>query len=341
MVQRLISTFQFFLIILVLGSCSKNRLDVDIETVSIPDVKFQRLENDVFDINSQNITQKTAEIKAKYGFFYERYLSSFITAGGTMDSLYQTNILNFVNDKDMRETNAYIKKTFMQSDLDAMETDIINGIKRFHYFFPKKKLPIYLTTCISGFNYAVANSDSTLAIGLDMYLGENAPFYKMLNLPAYRTRVMNKNYIPTDLMRGWVLNAFDTDVPTNTLIHHTIFYGKIYFAVKTLIPDAHDSIVIGYSTPQMAYCKANEKNIWGFMAEKNRLYENNMRTVQELTGEGPFTSAISKDCPPGIAKWIGWQIVKSYMENNENVSMEELMNEKDPQKILSKSKYRP
>jgi uncharacterized protein YjaZ len=77
------------------------------------------------------------------------------------------------------------------------------------------------------------------------------------------------------------------------------------------------------------------------MAEKNRLYENNMRTVQELTGEGPFTSAISKDCPPGIAKWIGWQIVKSYMKNNENVSLEELMNEKDAQKILNKSKYRP
>jgi len=66
-----------------------------------------------------------------------------------------------------------------------------------------------------------------------------------------------------------------------------------------------------------------------------------MRTVQELTGEGPFTSAISKDCPPGIAKWIGWQIVKSYMEKNENVTLEQLMNEKDAQKILSKSKYRP
>lgn len=327
--------------VVTLTSCSKNRLDVDLETVTIPDIKFQHLENDLFKLKAANITEQTKTLKSNYGMFYERYLSSFINAKGTFDSLYEPNVLKFVNDKDMLETHAYIKKTFNEEDFKNIEQQVTDGVKRFHYFFPKRKLPIYLTTCMSGFNYAIAYSDSTLAVGLDMYLGEEAPFYKMLNLPQYRTRIMNKNYIPTDLMRGWLLNEFDNDVPTNTLIHHTIFYGKILFAVHALIPEAKDSTIFGYSPAQMDYCSKYEKNLWGYMAEKNRLYENNMRTVQELTGEGPFTSAISKECPPGIAKWVGYQIVKSYMEKNETVTLEQLMHEKDAQKILSKSKYRP
>jgi hypothetical protein len=71
------------------------------------------------------------------------------------------------------------------------------------------------------------------------------------------------------------------------------------------------------------------------------LYENNLKTIQELTSDGPFTGAISKDCPPRIAMWMGWQIIKSYLKNNKDVSLNELMAENDVQKILNKSKYRP
>jgi len=341
MFPKSIHTLLFLSFMWLTSSCTKNRFDVDIETVSIPEVKFQHLENDLFLVTQKNISEKTKELIKSYGPFYERYLTSFINRGGTADSLYEQSVLSFINDKDMKQTHQYIKKQFNDNDFKTLEGHVVNGIKRFHVFFPKRKTPQYFTTCISGFNYAIAYSDSTLAVGLDMYLGHEAPFYKMLNLPQYKTQIMNKNYIPSDLMRGWMLNEFDNDVPVNTLVHHTVFYGKIFFAVKALVPEVEDSVIIGYTTKQMEYCKKYEKNLWGYMAEKNRLYENNMRTVQELTGEGPFTSAISKDCPPGIAKWIGWQIVKSYMEKNENVTLEQLMNEKDAQKILSKSKYRP
>ncbi len=341
MLQNTIKASSLLFISLVFCNCSHNRMEVDIETVSIPQIKFQRLEKDIFLITKDNIIAKTVEIKKNYGMFYERYLSSFINRGGTMDSLYEQSVLGFVNDKDMIGVFALIGKTFSDDDTKNLERQITDGAKRFHYFFPKRKLPIYITTCMSGFNYSVANSDSTLAIGLDMYLGTDAEFYKMLELPQYRTQTMNKTYIPSDMMRGWLLNDFDNDAAVNTLVHHTIFYGKLYFAVKALMPEVEDSVIIGYTSKQMQYCQQNEKNLWGYMAEKNRLYENNMRIVQELTVEGPFTSAISKECPPGIAKWMGWQIVKSYMDKNETVTLEQLMNEKDAQKILSKSKYRP
>jgi hypothetical protein len=39
--------------------------------------------------------------------------------------------------------------------------------------------------------------------------------------------------------------------------------------------------------------------------------------------------------------WAGWQIVKSCMKNNKDVTLQQLMGDQDAQKILNKSKYRP
>lgn len=48
-----------------------------------------------------------------------------------------------------------------------------------------------------------------------------------------------------------------------------------------------------------------------------------------------------KDAPASLGKWIGWQIVRKYMEKILTVTLEKLMNESDAQKILNDSKYKP
>jgi hypothetical protein len=174
-----------------------------------------------------------------------------------------------------------------------------------------------------------------------MYLGQKNQFYKMLQWPQYQVRVLSKEYMLPNLIRGWLITEFDNTEPVNNLLSHMVFYGKIFYTCDALMPDLHDSLKIAYTKQQLDYCHKYEKNLWGFFAQENRLYENNLKTVTEFTTEGPFTGSISKECPPRIAMWIGWQIVKSYMNNNEKVSLSDLMKEADAQKILNKSKYRP
>ena len=41
------------------------------------------------------------------------------------------------------------------------------------------------------------------------------------------------------------------------------------------------------------------------------------------------------------AAWLGWQIVRKYMEENPKVTLAQLMAEKNAQKILTESKYKP
>ncbi len=323
-----------------LTQCRHNVLDIDTSKIEMEPIVFKRLDKDVFLLTPENANQKMQEYQGKYSTFYTRYVSSILNNGGQMDSLYSQTLLRFINNKDIHTAYTDLTKTYSDNDIELLGDDMTEVIKRFKVFFPKRKTPKQYVTFMSGFHYNIVYVDSTLGIGLDMFLGENNMFYSMMQLPKFRTRTMNKEHVLSSAVRGWVITEFDNADPVNNLLNHMIFYGKIFYVCDALMPDVQDSIKMGYTTAQMNYLDKYEKNVWGFFVTDNKLYDNDMKLVSEFTSDGPFTRAISKECPPRVAMWLGRQIVKSYMEHNE-VSLEDLMNEKDAQKILSKSKYKP
>lgn len=337
MLQRFVNCLMF---LLLFTACKRDKLDVDISEVNIPPVTLYRLDKELFSVNEKNFDAKTNLLRSQLGSYYEHYLASFLNREGSRDSLYRPKLFAFISDKDIRTCRKMVETVYTDEKLMAINEELNNSVKRFKYHFPHRKLPSKFVTCLNGWNFAAAYTDSCLVTGLDMYLGDTCVFYQMLQYPQYRTRYMNEQNLLPDLLRAWMITEFDNNSPTNNLLSHTVFYGKIYYAVNALMPGIHDSLLMAYTGPQINYCKEYERKLWGYFAEKNRLYENNMRQVQELTAEGPFTGAISKECPPRIAMWIGLQIVRSYMKNNE-ASLEDLMTEQDAQKILNKSKYRP
>jgi hypothetical protein len=335
-------SFLFIIVaLLILPACSTDPLEVDVTDVETKPLKVFRLEDDLFNLASTDFNKQTVINRNKYGSLYDHYLMTFLNRGGSSDTLYKPSVLNYIRDKDVNEAYAYIKKLYPDEELKSIGEQADLCVKRFRFHFPGMKVPDKLVTCQSGWNYSFAYMDSTFLVALDMYLGDTAKFYKMLRLPQYQTRKMRKENILPDIARGWLLTEFDKSEPENSLLYHTIFYGKLFYGVEALLPETEDSLIIGYSSKQMKYCEEYEKNLWSYFAEKNRLYEVNLQTLREFTTEGPFTGAIHKECPPRIAMWVGWQIVRSYMKNNKKTTLLELMNEKDAQKILSKSKYRP
>lgn len=324
-----------------LTSCKHNQLDIDTSNIVLEPITFKRLDRDVFSLTPENSQLKMGEFEKKYSTFYMRYISSIVNNGGKIDSLYSQTLLRFITNKDIQTAYNDLNKTYSDNDIELIGDEMTEAVKRFKVFFPKRKTPKQFVTFMSGFQYNVVYVDSTLGIGLDMYLGSKNPFYSMMQLPNFRTRTMNKEHVLSDAVRGWVITEFDNADPVNNLLNHMIFYGKIFYICDGLLPNVQDSIKMGYTTAQMQYCNTYEKNLWGFFAKDNKLYDNDLKLVSEFTSDGPFTRAISKECPPRIAMWLGKQIVKSYMEHNSEVTVEDLMNEKDAQKILSKSKYKP
>ena len=57
--------------------------------------------------------------------------------------------------------------------------------------------------------------------------------------------------------------------------------------------------------------------------------------------ERPSIPEIGNKCPGRIGQWLGWKIVKAYMKNNPDVSLADLMAEKDAKKIFDHSRFKP
>jgi hypothetical protein len=328
------------LLISTLSSCSHNKLkDVDISGVKITLVKLLRMDEDVFLTKPDAFKQEAQKMKVKYGNFYNSFIFDVINHGEEHDSVYKALGL-FVQDKDMKEVFSQSRKVFRDNEIESIENQLTDGLKHLKYHLPQTVLPKQYVSFISGFNYNITTMDSTLGIGLDMYLGSDNKYYQMLQYPKYKVRCMNTNYVVSDAIKGWLIHCYDKNEQLNNLLNHMIFYGKLYYALDAALPDVEDSIKIQYNTVQMKYCKSYQKNLWAYFTEQNRLYNNDLKELAPLISDGPFTSAISKECPPRIAMYVGWQVVRAYMNKNADVTVEKLMNT-DAQTILSKSKYKP
>jgi hypothetical protein len=81
--------------------------------------------------------------------------------------------------------------------------------------------------------------------------------------------------------------------------------------------------------------------MWQFLVEHNLLFSSEQLTKRKLTGEAPFTSYFSKESPGRAAVWLGFRIIESYMMNNNNTSLADIMKDTDIQGILEKARYNP
>jgi uncharacterized protein YjaZ len=95
--------------------------------------------------------------------------------------------------------------------------------------------------------------------------------------------------------------------------------------LDALLPNTADSIKTGYTANQLEGCIKNEKSIWSFFVQGNLLFEREPSIVSPYVTDGPKTQEISEAAPGNIGTFIGWQIVKKWMQANPKTSLEQLM----------------
>jgi uncharacterized protein YjaZ len=109
-----------------------------------------------------------------------------------------------------------------------------------------------------------------------------------------------------------------------------------------LLPEYNDAEKIGYLPEQITWCQENESYIWRYFIEKELLYSTDSKLPNRFTNVAPFSKfylEIDNESPGRVGQWIGWQIVRSFMQNNK-VSMQEMI-KMDAKELFEKSKYKP
>lgn len=319
-------------------ACGGDPLNVDVSSVNIPPVTIDRLEQDIFAADTSDISGFTKKMEKKYGRFYSIFISTIINNGGIADSSYGFRLKQFISDKDMKDV--YSNCITSYPDLEEVEHSLEDVFKRYKYYFPERSLP-KVVSMMSGFNQSTVYADSTLALGLEMYLRHDNKFYQMLGMPRYRSLFMNKENLVPDATRIWMMNEFQYNMDKNDFLSEIVYMGKIMYLTDALLPNVNDTVKMQYTQKQLDYCTQNEFNVWSYFAAQKLLYTTDHAEIMKYTADGPFTAAFSKESAPRIGYWIGWQIVRQYMNNHPELTLPQLMEEKDAQMLLTKSKYKP
>lgn len=325
--------------IMLLASCSHNPLDVDVSNIHIPPVKIDRMEKDMFSMNPDSINEYTPVMLKKYGPFYSNLVISFINDAGIRDSTYAASLKRFITDKDMRHAYDSCEKDY--PDMSFLENSLTNAFKHYKYYFPDSALP-RVVTVMTGFNYAMIYYNKTLAIALERYLGAKNAFYDMLQYPMYKKVRMSKDYMLCDAVYGWLESIFKPNEDKNDMLSQIVHEGKIMYMEDALLPKVNDTLKIQYTAKQLQWCKENEFNMWAYIIQQKMLYSTDQVEIAKFTNDGPFTPMFNKDfCPARTGNWIGWRIVRSYMKNNPDVTIPQLMAQKSADYILQRSGYKP
>lgn len=330
-----------FLLVLAQFACT-NKKTVDVSDIKV-DITIQRFDQDFVSLRPNTLTAKLPQLQKKYGAFYTDYFEKILNVGSVADTQYYATVREIIKGNAFmdlqKETDSIYPK------LNKIEQDIEIAYQHIKYYYPKTKVP-KIITYISGFQVQTPIGSDYVGIGLDMFLGAKSKFYPALveTVPNY----ISKRFTPENITprvvevvaREDMFPALNKDV---SLLAKMVYNGKIMYFMDKVCPDLADSIKIGFSSQQMDWAIKNQQDIWGYFLESNLLYETDYFKIQKYISEAPFTPGIGNqnESAPKLGVFIGWEIVRKYMEENPEITLQQLMLEKDEQKILRLSRYHP
>lgn len=309
--------------------------------IPVPDygVKLSvfRLDSAIFLVEDKELSLSVNTIYNELSSFADVYFRGIIRAGDTTLASFYNNLSMFKNDNDMSQTfkDAYAVYQNFTPYLNKLN-DAFNYYK---FYFPDKHIP-KIVPCITGYNYAILAADSVLGLGLEMFMGKNYKYYAMIGFPLYKAVIMDSLHLVSEAVKGWVQTEFFEDKEDEDLLTKMITAGKILFITEALLPNFEDHIIIGYTPEQWKWCEENRVNMWAHWVDKQLLYSTVTKDIIKYLNEGPFTPGFPRESPSRTGAWMGWMIVKKYMQNQNQIDLKKLINT-DAKTILKQSKFKP
>lgn len=313
--------FQFLWVLLFFISCQKEtQNNIDISNIEA-NFKVFRFEQDFYSNKGQNLV----ELKEKFPLLFP---------DETTDSIW----ISKINNPDELELFQETQKKY--NSLLHIEEELSNLFKHIKYYNPSFLAPNVITILSNiDYTYRTIYIDNLLFISLDVYLGGDHPFYS--DYPSYIRKNNTDERIVVDVASN-IINSTISFSNNRSFLAKMIHEGKKMYLLDLYLPSKSDPIKIGYSKDKFDWATINEEQVWRYFIENDLLYSTDTQLNKRFIENAPFSKFyLSEDTksPGRIGQWIGWQIVRSYMVNND-VSLQDLlsMNEEE---IFKNSKYKP
>ena len=338
MKNKILCNLKSFVPVLILfllyASCGKHTRQSEIDT---PEIKITRFEEMLFTTDPAVLEDSIAVWQNNPDEFFSHY-SYILNLGTTNQPGYTERLREFVTDRMNYEIYSRTMQVF--PNLEELTAELSEAFGHYRNEFPDKTIPV-VYTFVSGFSQSAITDDSILAIGLDRYLGKDEPLYREVGIYNYLLKNMHPGKIVSDCMNFWGETEFVFNDSVDNLISNMIYRGRMLYFISAMLPDHPDTSNWGFSNQDLRYLEKSEKSIWAFLVEQKLLFISDRFTISKYILEGPFTTDLGTDSPARAAIWTGYRITDSYMRRNPDVTLAELMAERDYLKILNQSGYNP
>ena len=301
-------------------SCDqKSKVEKAIEETSV-NSKVERFDKLFFETPPKDL----AKLKKQFSYFFSPKIS---------DTVW----INKMQEPIWREVYTEVQKKY--ANIESVQNDVETLFKHIKFYFPETKNP-KIITLISDMDYTnkAIYADSLVIISLELYLGKEHKFYQF---PKYIKQNFEEKQIMPDIVTSFSTRKIALPVDNN-LLSQMIYFGKQLYLKDVLLPEYSDADKMGYTPEQIVWCQENESYIWRYFIERQMLFSDEQKLKSRFIDPAPFSKfylEIDNDSPGQVGSWIGWQIVRSYMVNND-VTVPQLL-KTDAKEIFEKSKYKP
>ncbi len=325
------------LLLLLLSSCHNNdvhkaKLQIKCDNMQPQEIKIKNYSKALFSLDTANFAEGLKMIQKDYHVFLN----------GDIDNPKVVSYLkDFVTDTFCIGINAMAEKKF--SDTKQLAKDIKSVCQHFHYYYPDVRLPEETYVYVSGIDYEIPPVmvyDEGILVSCDYYLGNDDNIYDYIGMPRFRSMRCQPAYISRDLAESIYSSYVNIDRRQKDVLTEMVNIGKKLYFIEAMNPAMHDSVLMGYSSKQIQWAENYEADVWASIVGNNMLYSNSMDAFRTFFGDAPFTQAFSNEAPARLGEYIGLQIIRSYMTNND-VSLRDMMDDKDVQRIFQMSQYKP
>lgn len=310
------------LLVFTLTSCrDEDKIADEIAAIPVDEVTIERFDRKFFESKPDYLPQ----LKAEYPYLFP---------ADEADSVW----VNMLQNADLRRLYKAVQEQY--KDVNRLESDLEDLFRYIKYYYPDFKQPIVVALVSDDLQTKAIYADELLLLPLSLYLGKKHQLYE--GLPQYQILTYDKSQILPDVVTSF--SSAKIPPPLNrTLLAQMVYYGKVLYMMDVLLPDTNEADKIAYTPEQVEWSHANEVEVWRYFVEKKLLYDANPKLSARFIKPAPFSKfyhAIDNETPGRIGQWMGWQIVRAYMKNNKDVTLQELM-AADAKTIFENSKYKP
>jgi hypothetical protein len=311
------------LAILSLSACKYDPLNVDASETKM-DLNFVNMDSLLFQANDIQLLELHQRFKEEIPEIYEYQLGYCIGISDLNDTAFVNSMRSFLADPYIKRVEERISDQF--KDLSRHRNEIYSGFQHLKFHLPKAKIPESVVFMNSFFASNAFSTERQIGIGLERYLGKETDV--ILELPGdsfyqWMKDGLDERYLSRDALCSWIMTHIVEDVSGN-LAEQMIRWGKVIYLAEAAFPEKEKSILLRYSEEGMKWALDQEREIWNYLVREKLLFKIDERFKINMLNEAPFTVGLPEKGPDRLGQFIGWRMVRKYMEIK-RVSVEELI----------------